>query len=212
MIDRVKKLLFPPRCIFCRELLSAQEQYICIGCSTKHYELSRPKAHKGAFYNEALAVYRYDGEVRRALHRFKFHGGVHMAEFFGTKMAERVISANWQFDIIVSIPSHISKVHKKGYDHAFLLAEVVAQKTGVPFARLLRKTRRTKSMYGLQPAQRRANIMDSIALKAGSDVKDKRILLVDDIITTGSTASECARVLKQAGAKSVAVITAAGIK
>lgn len=212
MFDGIKRLLFPPKCVFCRELLHETEEYICRSCSQKVWEISRPKNHKGAFYNEALSVYPYEGDVRRAVHRFKFHGGIYLAEFFALKMTAKVENARWKFDIVTAAPSHISKRYKKGYDHAYLLAEGISKLTGAPCCRLLKKTRKTAHMYGLTLAQRRANIMGSVSVCQAADIKNKRILLVDDILTTGSTASECARVLKAAGASYVAVITAAGVK
>lgn len=213
MLEGLKKLLFPRRCAFCRRLIEEDGGYLCSECADKVKEISRPKAHKGSFYNEALAVYSYKDQVRQAIHRYKFHGGVYLGEFFGSKMAEKVRQAGWQIDIVTSAPSHPSKRRKKGYDHAYLLARETAKELDAPCLQLLSKTRRTPPMYGLTPAQRRANIMGSIKLSCPAEqIKGKRILLADDIITTGSTASECARVLKTAGAAYVAVICAAGAK
>ena len=212
MIDKLKRLIFPPRCAFCRVLLAENEKHICSKCAQKPYALGRPKAYKGPFYKNALAAFVYEGDVRRALHRFKFHGGLHLAEFFAEKMAEKLARTDWEFDLIVPVPSHFSRRYKKGYDHALLLAQHLSRLTGVPCKPLLKKTRRTKPMYGLRESQRRANIMDSVACVQPVEPKYKRILLVDDIITTGCTLAECARVIRDAGAREAYGITAAGIK
>ena len=212
MTDKLKRLIFPPRCAYCRRLLTENEQHICCTCQQKPYALGRPKAYKGPFYKNALAALLYDGDVRRALHRFKFHGGVHLAAFFALSMYKKLAETDWEFDLIVPVPSHISKRYKKGYDHARLLAQELSRLTGVPYKPLLKKTRRTKPMYGLRVSQRRANILDSVACTQALEQNCKRILLVDDIITTGCTMSECARVVKDAGAELVYGIAAAGIK
>jgi len=212
MLDRFRRFLFPPRCAFCRTLLADDERYLCTACSQKNYAISRPKAYSGAFYAAALSAFVYEGEVRQILHRLKFHGGVHLAEFFASRMADKLGSAGWEFDLIVPVPSHFYRRYKKGYDHARLLAQELSRFTGAECAPLLKKVRRTKPMYGLHKAQRRANIIGSVTCTKPVDARHRRVLLVDDIITTGCTAAECARVLRDYGAETVYVITAAGVK
>ncbi len=211
-MNRLRRLLFPPRCIFCSAVLRQDEEHICSACAKKNYTLSRPRAYKGPFYTNALSAFVYDGDVRRALHRFKFHGALYMAEFFAGNMALKLSQTDWKIDLIVPVPSHFLRRRKKGYDHSRLLAQEISRITGVPMAPLLRKTRRTKPMYGLRVSQRRANIMDSLVCTRELGDGEKTVLLIDDIITTGCTAAECARLLRKSGAERVYALTAAGIK
>ena len=211
-MNRLRQLLFPPRCIFCSAVLRQGERHICSACAKKNYTLSRPKAYKGPFYTNALSAFVYDGDVRRALHRFKFHGALYMGEFFAENMALKLAQTDWKIDLIVPVPSHFLRRFKKGYDHSRLLGEELSRLTGIPCAPILRKTRRTKPMYGLRVSQRRANIMDSVVCTRELIDGEQNVLLIDDIITTGCTAAECARLLRKSGAERVYALTAAGIK
>jgi competence protein ComFC len=193
-------------------VLRQDEEHICSACAKKNYTLSRPKAYNGPFYTNALSAFVYDGDVRRALHRFKFHGALYMAEFFAGNMALKLSQTDWKIDLIVPVPSHFLRRRKKGYDHSRLLAQEISRITGVPMATVLRKTRRTKPMYGLRVSQRRANIMDSLVWTRELGDGEKTVLLIDDIITTGCTAAECVRLLRKSGAERVYALTAAGIK
>jgi competence protein ComFC len=127
-------------------------------------------------------------------------------------MADKLLQTDWEIDLIVPVPSHFLRRRKKGYDHSRLLAQEISRITGVPMAPVLRKVRRTKPMYGLRVSQRRANIMNSLACTRELSDTEKTVLLIDDIITTGCTAAECARLLRNAGAQKVYAMTAAGIK
>lgn len=209
-MNRILALLFPPKCVFCQKLLKENEEHICEGCKKSLKYCGAPYAAKKPYYEKAYAAFHYSGAARSAILRYKFYGFKSYADYFAGEMADIWENAGIKADLIVSPPSSVIKAFKKGYDHAFLLAKRVSEKTGVPAGKALFKTRRTKPMYGLAPAERRANVSDSIGFKG--DVSNKTVLIVDDILTTGATASECARTLKNNGAKEVYVLAATAKK
>lgn len=215
MFDGLIKLLFPPKCIFCGTLLQPEEQEVCSDCQQSILLACRaPRQAKGAFYDAAVCALDYEGSVRSALHRFKFSGkqsyAPALARILCFALGENLTQPA---DCVTYVPTNRRNLHKRGYNHAQLLAQEVAAQLKLPLMHTLRKTRDTQPMFGLKPEQRRANILGAIALDCpAEEVEGKRILLLDDILTTGSTVSECARILKTGGAKAVyvAAVAAAG--
>ena len=207
----IKQLLFPPKCIFCNRILTEEEEHICESCEQEIRSIKLPTERQGAFFDEAYGFLPYSGAVRRAIHRYKYYGKIHYAEYFAANMTicygreEEALP-----DLVTAVPSNMGRVAKRGFDHSYLLAKKVGERLGVDTKHLLKKTEATTPMYGLKAEQRRANIRGSVGFLGNvQEIKGKHILLVDDIFTTGSTASECARVLKTAGAKRVTVLVAA---
>ena len=113
---------------------------------------------------------------------------------------------NW---LIIPVPLHKRRQNWRGFNQSALLAKLIAQQTGLQFADALIRTKHTKPQMSLKSAERHLNIRGIFSLKQGSEIKNKKILLIDDVWTTGSTLKECAAVLKRNGAKSVWGITIA---
>ncbi len=105
-------------------------------------------------------------------------------------------------DIIVPVPLFWWKRLRRGYDQAALLSETVSQECGIPMTNSLRRAKNTKTQTKLDEQKRRENVMNAFTVE-GARIKDKSVLLIDDVLTTGATMNECARVLKQAGAHTV---------
>lgn len=204
------RLLFPPRCIFCRKVLPDDAPGVCIRCQ-KRILLSGSQPHKakGAFYKCVYSALWYEGAVRKCLHRYKFGGKSSYAPPLA-KILQHVLPQDQIFDIITFVPTNAANVKQRGFHHTGLLAQELSALTGIPCAELLRKVRKTRPMHGLHPAQRRANILGSISVDTPPElIVGKRVLVVDDLITTGSTMSECARVLMAQGAAGVWGVTLA---
>lgn len=116
-----------------------------------------------------------------------------------------------RFDLIVPLPLHWRRRWERGFNQAALLAQVVAQRSGVPAASVMRRIRATPPQAGLSNAKRRLNVSGAFAIKRNSSLRGQRILLVDDVMTTGASAAACARALKQAGAVHVTLLTLARV-
>lgn len=114
-----------------------------------------------------------------------------------------------RFDLVTATPMHWRRRWQRGFNQAELLANEVSRRTGIKTARLVRRRKSTPPQAGLTRAARRTNVAGAFELAPGVDVRGLRVLLVDDVLTTGATASACAAVLKRAGAKYVAVLTLA---
>ena len=155
------------------------------------------------------AVYSYgsfEGSLRQLIHLFKFGGVQPLARVFGSFMA-LALPREQRFDLIVPMPLHWIRRWSRRYNQATLLAREVSKRWRVPLKNIVRRKRATAPQAGLSHARRRQNVAGAFSVKKKLD--GLHILLVDDVLTTGASASACARALKRAGAARVTVLTLA---
>lgn len=207
-------VLFPPRCVFCRRFLKrGQEDGICPECrGSLPYAAGDGIRVRGA--DRCAAALYYRGNVRSAIHRFKFRGVSGYATTFGHLLAESV-KRNYAggYDLITWVPVSSKRKEKRGYDQAMLLAMAAAIELDDVAVETIVKTVDVPSQTKIKSHdRRRANVLGAFEVRDVELVSGKRILLIDDIVTSGSTLSECAHMLKTAGAASVlcAVLADAG--
>jgi len=204
LLDYFTQALFPPKCILCRRVLKEAETDLCRECRTTAPEHPQGKL-KLQFIDTAAAVWYYKDDVRKSLHRFKFSKARHLAEPFGRMLAMKVLSADIEgLDVVTWVP--ISPLRKlfRGYDQDQLLAEVVARELNLPCVQLLKKIRHNRAQSGIEGyAKRRANVLGAYRPENKERIPGAKILLVDDILTTGATVGECARELLTAGAQEI---------
>ena len=213
MID-LMKLLFPPKCMLCGSILGT-EQEICAACREKVLlNTAPPRVEKGAFFDKAAAGLWYENDVRKAIHGLKYREKQSYARPLARVMAyacERKLEE--PVDLITFVPTNAATLRKRGYNQAELLARELASMLDVPCLPTLEKCGDTKPMHGLRPEERRANVLGAYRLCCPAEaVAGKRVLIADDILTTGSTLSECARMLKTAGAERVLCVCAAAAR
>ena len=209
-IHYIYNMLFPPKCILCGRVLRDEESDLCRDCRTETDDYPQGKL-KLQFIDSTAAIWYYKGSVRKALLRYKFNRGTYLAEPFGRFLAMKVMKEGLaEAELITWVP--ISPIRKlfRGYDQDELLARAAAKELGIPCVPTLKKVRHNRPQSGISGyARRRANVLGVYRCLAGEEIMGKKILLVDDILTTGATASECARVLLTAGAESVYCAVAA---
>ena len=202
--DAILEILFPPKCILCGKVLERGEQDLCRVCRTDSPVCPKNNL-KFSFLDSWLAVWYYKGYIRKSLHRFKFGRARHYAAGYGKLLAMRLLTEYPEgFDVLTWVP--ISKLRKftRGYDQVELLAKAVGKELGMEPVATLKKLRNNRPQSSISgQAQRRANVLGVYRVVDDELIRGKRILLLDDIITTGATAGECARVLLTAGAKEV---------
>jgi ComF family protein len=154
-------------------------------------------------YVKVYAVGIYEQSLRQAIHRFKFNGGVGLDRSLG-KLLEQTIDADLSIDLVIPIPLHRKRLQQRSYNQALLLAREVARiRTLTVVNDLLLKIRETESQLGLSAKERMKNLQGAFALKR--KVSGKKILLVDDVMTTGATVETCSRVLLEGGATEIRV-------
>ena len=209
--EKLLDLLFPPRCPFCRTILKDHETLLCGRCR-KELPWTCGAAQKQSFRHVASCVspLYYEGDVRRSLLRYKFGGLSVYAPKYAELMYSCIEENELSFDLITWAPLGRKRLRKRGYDQAKLLALALSERFGKPCAQLLIKSKDNPPQSGTGSREkRRANVSGVYAVTDPARVHGRRVLLVDDIVTTGSTLSECARILRAAGAAEVSALTLA---
>ncbi len=230
MIRKIENLLnwiYPPKCILCGELLPLQkpERDLCINCiadfpwmkppvckrcgksieSNQAYCISCQK--KISYFDRGFCVFHY-GVVKRAIAELKYQGYKQNADILGCIMAEYMKRFFTEYidkiDFMIPVPMFAKKQKARGFNQAELLAKAIHQQIDIPILQnICIRIRNTIPQNGLSPAQRIENLKEAFALTQPEAVNRKRILLIDDIFTTGTTINQCAITLKRAGADTV---------
>ena len=225
-------LLYPATCTICGKHVRGDE-YLCSGCEAKIVRIVAPFcqtcsepfegsissvftcancAHRTIYFDAAVAAYRGRGIVREVIHEFKYGRQMHLRHLIAGWLHaalddERLRDVS--IHLIVPVPLHPARQRERGFNQASLLAESLSAETSMPCRPVLQRIRYTTTQTALDRSQRMENLHNAFRLRKNADVRGLRVLLIDDVLTTGSTLSECARVLKRAGAMSVHAATAA---
>lgn len=210
--DALLDLLFPPRCPFCDRLLPEGERDICHVCQPVLPWTDPGKAEPaGEFVDKCVSPLWYRDPVRASFHRYKFGGCRDYAPVYAALMAQCVRDRlAGEYDLLTYVPLSRKRRRQRGYDQVRLLAGGMAPLLGLPVTETLEKTRHNPAQSGLtEESARRANVLGAYRATDPGAVRGKRVLLADDVVTTGSTLSECARVLRSAGAAGVVCVTLA---
>lgn len=213
LLEVIGNLLFPPKCVLCGKILERSETDLCHECRVMEPEF--PKSRKKLpFLDSWSSVWYYEGDVRESLQRYKFRGKRHYASTYGRLLAMRLSREYPEgFDVLTWIPVSPLRKLKRGYDQVELLAQAVGQELGMEPVKTLRKICNNRAQSSISgDAQRKANVLGAYRFVNPEQFQSKRVLLLDDIITSGATAGEAARMLLSAGAKEVHCATVAAAR
>jgi competence protein ComFC len=205
-------LLFPPRCVFCSEIIPPGTQ-ICENCektvlpegTIRNFQLHSPNS-----VVPCAALFSYEGKVRESMLRYKFYGEKRCAQYYAEKLSAFMREAfpGTAFSLVTWVPLSESERKKRSYDQAEWISRLLARELGLPCLPCLKKTGKNRVQHLLRREERAANVHGVYSAIGGSQ-NEKTVLLVDDIVTTGATLSECAAVLLRSGAKEVICAAAA---
>jgi ComF family protein len=196
-------MLFPPKCLCCGRL---GDEVLCGDCSRKiEYVDSGGRS-------TVRSVCKYEGVVKRAIQKFKFRGKKALSAPLASLLIEYIRRDNsincGEIHLITSVPLSQRRFKKRGFNQSSILAEQVAGHFGIPFEEnVLLRTRDTSPQFDLRRSDRIKNVEGAFLLTDEELVRGRTILIIDDILTTGATASECSRVLLGGGAEKVLVLT-----
>jgi len=232
LLEAAVSLLYPSVCTICGRSVGAGE-YLCDQCEAKTVRIVAPFcqkcsepfegaitsaftcancAHRTIYFDAAVAAYRGRGIVRQMIHEFKYGRQIHLrhlvARWLHAALDDERLCGR-RFDVIVPVPLHPARQRERGFNQASLLAELLSAQTSIPAKPVLERIRYTTTQTALDRSERMENLHNAFRLRKNADVRGLRVLLVDDVLTTGSTLNECARLLKRAGALSVHAATAA---
>ena len=212
VLTPVLNLLFPPRCVFCRVFLHKNRTRVCSVCTeTLPFCVGADALQTGAPYSVCVSPLYYVDNVRDSHHRYKFQGASFYAETYASFVAACVEThCSDRYDLISWVPLSRRRLRKRGYDQAKCLAQDTAKTLGTDAVATLKKVKDTAAQSGIGDKEKRqANISGAYQALNGVPIAGKRILLIDDVLTTGATLTECAHCLLAAGAEEVLCATLA---
>lgn len=225
-------LLYPPTCAVCAAHVGF-EDYLCELCTVKSPRIKPPfcatcsQPFDGAItesfscancsqrvlhFEAAISAFRSRGIVRKLIHEFKYTRQIYLRYPVADWLIETLDDPRLdgrRFDRVIPVPLHPTRKRERGFNQAELLAELLARRAGLTMQAALERIRYTTTQTAFDRAERMENLHNAFRLRKKADVRGLRVLLIDDVMTTGSTLSECARVLKAGGAISVHAATAA---
>ena len=210
-IKSVHSLLFPSKnwCYFCKEENNCITNYICDDCRNNLEILNREINLDSIDIHKAFYILGFNRFIKEMIYDFKFNGKSYLYKPLGQIMLDFIIDFNLNkgIDHIYFIPSHRRKESIRGYNQSELLARYISEKLNIELStNNLIKYRHTKEQNKLNKSERVNNLKDSFKVKRPEEIKGKSILLIDDIVTTGSTFIECAKVLKANGAREITAL------
>ncbi len=229
LFDSIVDIIFPPQCLICGEIASSG---LCLICRASFQALVPPLCEicsvpvetaepsilcnkcrdSRPAYDKAWSLFVYDGAVKKAIQDFKYHGVSGFHRVFGELLSGRLKRelVDTQIDLIVPVPLHPSRERSRGYNQALLMARSCASLLSLPLlGSSLVRNRHTDSLADQGRKERYASLEGVFSLQNKISLKGKKILLIDDIMTTGATFHQCARVLKEGAASHIYGITVA---
>lgn len=206
-------LLYPPKCGICGKI---SKEFLCAKCAIlleKHavFEIENT-CNQGKNFDELLYVFQYEGIARQIILKYKFKESSYLYKMFVNFMLknQKFFENIQKYDTIVPVPISKKRFLERGYNQSYLLAKEIAKKVGIKCEnKILKKTKNIIEQSKLNKEDREKNIIGVYEIENIHKISDKKVILLDDIITTGSTANECAKMLLIAKPKKIGVLTIA---
>jgi len=211
LFDNILVFLFPNVCSICDKV---NNDSLCSKCYGKLKKITKYRLikHKDKCFDEQLYLFKYEGIIREKIIQYKFYEKSYMYKTFAKIILknEKKCSFFKSYDIIIPVPIHKKRKNKRGYNQSTLIAREISKSLDIIcMENILYKKINNTMQSALNEKQRKENVKNVYAIKNIENIKNKNIILFDDIYTTGSTVSECAKLLKQNGANKILVLTLA---
>ncbi len=220
------RIIYPALCLTCESSLEIDERYLCISCQLRIPHLKEPLCQKCAaecppfapsnfrcsccrsiksYYHRGTALFPYRDEVKTILHTVKFEKKPWHLKIFNEAIMKAALPLPiTEYDLIVPVPADPKRKRERDFNPTYLIAKTIAQSSCAPRVKaVLKKVKSTPPQSDLDRAKRLVNLKEAFRLSWRADIRNQKILLVDDIVTTSATINECAKCLKEAGANRV---------
>lgn len=199
-------------CEDCNSYLTTNS-HICKKCGSEideQYEYCQNCKNKQVYYKFARAPFKYDGEIKTSIHNFKYSNAKYLASSFSNFMTDTIIQENYEFDLLIPVPLTKQREKYRGYNQSLLLCEQISKNLHVPVLKdCLIRNKFITSQTKLSFEERYKNLEDCFEITNPALIKGKKILLIDDVMTTGATVEACSKLLMENGANIVYICTIA---
>ena len=232
-LQRAVNIIFPAKCVVCN-VLTSEDLLICSECWKDIEFIVDPKCERcgfpfdfdagsGAlcaechreppFFDKAFSLFKYSKHSKSFIHKLKYHDQLHIASFLA-KLVSHKLQNLYEYRVVIPVPMHAKRIRERLYNQSAVLAGQIAKISKLDFLpNALIKKRYDTPQSKLSGQERKRNVLNSFAVSDNDKkfIEDKRVILVDDVYTTGSTVNECSKALKRAGCKKILVITMARV-
>lgn len=211
MLEDILEIIFPTTCGICDKIC---KEALCKKCELKlkKYEINLIRKNKRMYFTESMHIFRYEDIIREKIISYKFNNKAYLYKTFSKIILKnkKICGFFKNYDIIIPVPIHKKRKLERGYNQTELIAKVIANQTHLKLEKnVLVKQKNIVSQSSLNKNERKQNVKNAFIVNNIQKIANKKILLFDDIYTTGSTANECSKILKKAGAKQIGVLTVA---
>lgn len=225
----ISNLLYPQhiKCIFCGNEIRLQNAYdicedcnkslpkildnFCIRCGQPHTKIGTgiclSCSSANFYFTQARSSLKFEGDVQKAIHKFKYARYKFLAKPFAEFLFDTLQSNNWKIDLIAYVPLYPTREKSRGYNQSKILAEELSKLTNIPIFDDIIRLKDTPTQTSLSKRERMENVKDCFKVNNRSQVRDKNILLVDDVFTTGSTCDSISKQLKKYHATNIYILT-----
>jgi len=211
MLEFVLDFLFPPVCSVCGKL---DKNWLCLNCKKRVERLEKSTVIniENKAYEKLLYIFKYDSLIRKLILKYKFSNQAYLNNFFSNVILGNSKNCELlkKYDLIIPVPMHKKKMQKRGYNQTELITQKLSKFLEIPTRNdILIKVVNTTTQSKLSGKARKSNIQHAFLVENDWNVDNRNIILLDDIYTTGATSEECARILKDSGAKEILVVALA---
>lgn len=226
LFKKILEIIYPNVCVICGRKINENQTYTCEKCTNilkysknericknlikNCIDIEEHSIYVNTYADLLISLFLYKGMIRNKILDFKFNNKPYIAKMFGKLLADYILDLKVKIDVIIPVPIHIKRYLDRGYNQSELLSKEISKNINIYHAtNILKKVKNTVAQSTLSMSKRKANVIGTYKIINEEKIKDKVILLVDDVYTTGATAGECSKLLKENGASSVIVATIA---
>ncbi len=220
LVKSTLNFIYPPYCVICSSHLAENERVICDNCWSHTPQIDQDsdilneikfKLGGEIYFSKVISAWEFSPNIQTAIHLLKYQNYKILSDRIGSFMADSLNKQNMPMDktILIPVPLHKTRTRERGYNQSTLLCSVIASETGFNYNdKILKRVRYTQSQTNLNAIERAKNVENAFKVIYPEQIKNRLVILVDDVITTGSTMNACAKELMMNGAIDVLLLSA----